>query len=47
MTYIVIDTHTDEVKGRYKTRPQANRRADRLDNIYGAYRYAVEVENRV
>lgn len=41
MVYLVIDTRTDAVVGRYKNRNRARNRADKLDNAYGAYRYTV------
>jgi len=37
--YQVIDRQTGEVMGTYQTRSRADRRADKLDNEYGAYRY--------
>lgn len=37
--YQVIDGKTGAVVGTYKTRKTAKRAVDRLDNIYGGYRY--------
>lgn len=37
----VIDRQTKEIKGTYKSRNVARRNADKLDNIYGGYRYYV------
>lgn len=40
--YEVIDRHTGQRVGKpYATRVAASRRVDKLDNAYGAYRYAV------
>lgn len=42
MTYIIIDTLTGQQVGKpYTQRNRARARADRLDNQYGAVRYAV------
>jgi hypothetical protein len=41
MKYQVIDKQTGTVKGTYASRIRARRRADTLDNEYGAYRYYV------
>jgi hypothetical protein len=41
MRYQVYDRKTGDVVGTYETRRRATRRADRLDNEYGAYRYGV------
>lgn len=37
--YEVIDRKTAQVVGIYKTLKTARRAVDRLDNIYGGYRY--------
>jgi len=42
--YKVIDTHTGAVMGTYTSRIRATRRADALDNAYGAIRFAVRSE---
>lgn len=39
--YQVIDKFTKEVIGTYVTRQRARRKADLLDNVYGAIRYFV------
>lgn len=41
MKYQVIDTHTGWIMGTYTERKKASRRADKLDMIYGAVRYAI------
>lgn len=41
MRYQVIDRQTGTVKGTYTSHIRATRRADMLDNEYGAYRYYV------
>jgi len=41
MTYTIYDTHTRTTKGIYKNVRTARSKADKLDNIYGAYRYKV------
>lgn len=42
--YQIIDTKTGQQVGKdYASRARARSRADRLDNEYGAYRYAVRV----
>ena len=43
MKYIVIDKQTGlpANKREYKSRQGARRAADKLDNIYGGYRYTV------
>ena len=38
----VVDTHTSSVVSYHLTRSIANRKADRLNNQYGAYRYYVK-----
>lgn len=40
--YQVIDKQTQKVISTHKTRVQASRKVDRLDNAYGAYRYFVK-----
>ena len=40
--YQVIDRQTQVVVSTHKTRVQASRKVDRLDNAYGAYRYFVK-----
>ena len=40
--YQVIDRHTQSIIGTYKSRKRATNKADKLDNIYGAYRYKVK-----
>jgi hypothetical protein len=42
--YTLIDGHTKKVLKEYKShqRKTARNRADKLDNIYGAYRYHVK-----
>ena len=41
MIYQVIDKKTKDVLGTYKSRKIAVRKADKLDNAYGGYRYGV------
>ena len=41
--YHVIDKHTKQIVGKYASHKRAINRADKLDNIYGAYRYIVRV----
>lgn len=44
MKYQVYDRHTGYPVGRpLNTRAAANRKVDRLDNAYGAYRYYVQI----
>lgn len=40
-TYATVDKHTGTIVGRATTLKAARRRADKLDNAYGAYRYGV------
>jgi hypothetical protein len=40
--YQVIDGQTKQVMGTYSSRKRADRRADRLNNEYGAHRYSVK-----
>ena len=40
--YQVIDKQTKSVMGTYKSKITAGKKADRLDNIYGGYRYYVK-----
>lgn len=40
--YQVIDKQTGKIMGEYKTAVSARRRADKLDNQYGGYRYFVK-----
>ena len=42
MSYQVIDRKTGMVMGTYGTSKGAHRKADSLDNDYGAHRYGVE-----
>ena len=42
-SYQVIDLHTKTIVGTYDTRKAASRRADKLDQAYGATRYTVRV----
>ncbi len=42
LLYQVIDGQTEEVIGQYETSFYAYRRADKLDNDYGAVRYYVK-----
>lgn len=37
--YNVIDRQTGKIVGTYKTLKTARRAVDRLDNVYGGYRY--------
>lgn len=39
--YAVVDSHSKQVLSWHATRKFAQRKADRLDNQYGAYRYYV------
>jgi hypothetical protein len=42
--YHIIDSQTGKTVGRaYKDRTKARRKADALDNEYGAYRYYVKL----
>ena len=41
--YEVIDSHTDQVVGSYKTSKRAYHRADNLDLAYGGIRYMVRI----
>jgi len=41
-TYNLIDTHTKVILKTYTKRSTATKRADKLDNAYGAYRYSVQ-----
>lgn len=44
--YAVIDRHTGEQVGKpYTNKSRARSRADKLDIVYGAYRYSVR-ENK-
>ena len=40
--YQIIDKQTQQVKGTFKNRHTARNKADKLDNIYGGYRYYVK-----
>ena len=41
--YKIIDKHTGLQIGKdYQNRVKANKRADKLDNAYGTYRYLVK-----
>ena len=40
-SYNVIDLHTKQVVGNYKTLKRASNRANKLDLKYGATRYSV------
>jgi hypothetical protein len=42
-TYSVIDNANGNKIGTYKTRQAAQKRADKLDNQYGAIRYEVRI----
>jgi hypothetical protein len=39
----VIDNHTMSAVGKPLNRKAASRKVDRLDNIYGGYRYSVKM----
>lgn len=41
--YEVVDRHTGKVVKAYVTPQKARNERDRLDNIYGGYRYYVKV----
>lgn len=41
MTYQVIDTRTQQLVGSFKSKQAARNKRDRLDQAYGAVRYAV------
>ena len=43
--YYVIDGRNGQIVGSAKNRKTAQRKADRLDNQYGAYRYTVMAAN--
>lgn len=43
--YSVIDRQTGITLSTHKTRRAATRKADRLDNEYGAIRYAVRAQD--
>lgn len=40
--YQVIDKQTSQILGTFKNRKTARNKADKLDNVYGAYRYYVK-----
>lgn len=42
--YLIVDIRTKEVICRYKNRKRAYNKADKLDDEYGSYRYAVVKE---
>lgn len=42
--YVVIDRQTKIIVGRYKTLKSAKRKADKLDNVYGGYRYYIDLD---
>ena len=44
MPYNVIDRKTGMVMGTYGTSKGAHRKADKLDQDYGAHRYGVDIQ---
>jgi hypothetical protein len=46
--WAIVDRHTRvQVGALYTSKSRARARADKLDNEYGAYRYAVVAEDRL
>lgn len=43
-TYLIIDSQTETVVGRYKSLRSAERKVDKLEKEYGGCRYSVRVQ---